>query len=106
MLIGFGWSVPPDQSPMWACNSYGSGFNVVKYCNPKVDDLLNQALVETDKQKRIQLYTDFQNVLLADLPMPVTEFSLGIDGLSKKVHNLFPSYANSRFNPEQWWVES
>jgi peptide/nickel transport system substrate-binding protein len=105
MLIGFGWNIPPDQSPMWACSSYGSGFNVVKYCNPKVDDLLNQALVETDQQKRIQLYTDFQNALLDDLPMAVTEFGLGIDGVSKKAHNVFPSYANTRFNLEKWWVE-
>ena len=103
-LIGFGWSVPPDQSPMWACASYGAGFNIVKYCNPKVDALLNQALVETDQQKRIQLYTDFQNALLADLPMAVTEFGRGIDGVSTRVHNLFPSAPNTRFNAETWWV--
>jgi peptide/nickel transport system substrate-binding protein len=105
-LIGFNWNVPPDQSAMWACNSYKAGFNIVKYCNPKVDDLLNQALVEQDKQKRIQLYTDFQNVLLEDLPMVATEFGIGIDAVNTRVHNMFPNYANTRFNLETWWVDA
>jgi peptide/nickel transport system substrate-binding protein len=105
-LIGFNWNVPPDQSAMWACNSYKAGFNIVKYCNPQVDDLLNQALVEQDKQKRIQLYTDFQNVLLEDLPMVATEFGVGIDAVNTRVHNIFPNYANTRFNLETWWVDA
>jgi peptide/nickel transport system substrate-binding protein len=104
-LIGFNWNVPPDQSAMWGCASYKAGFNLVKYCNPKVDELLQQALEEPDQQKRIQLYADFQNALLEDLPMVATEFGKGIDAISKRVHNLFPNYSNTRFNLETWWVE-
>jgi len=103
-LIGFGWGATPDQSAMWACNSYGTGFNIVKYCNPKVDDLENQALVEFDRDKRIQLYTDFQNLLLEDLPMVATEFGRGIDAYGNRVHNLYPAYT-SRYNLETLWIE-
>ena len=104
-LVGFSWDATPDQSPMWACDSYKAGFNIVKYCNPKVDDLLKQAASEPDKDKRVELYTEFQNALLADIPMGVTVFTQGITGVSKRVHNFFPSQQNTRFNAETWWVE-
>lgn len=104
-LVGFSWDATPDQSPMWACDSYKAGFNIVKYCNPKVDDLLKQAASEPDQDKRVELYTEFQNTLLADIPMGVTVFTQGITGVSKRVHNFFPSQQNTRFNAETWWVE-
>ena len=104
-LVGFGWDATPDQSAMWACDSYKAGFNMVKYCNPKVDDLLKKAAAEPDQKKRIELYTEFQNALLADVPMGVTIFSQGITGVNKRVHNYFPNQQNTRFNAETWWVE-
>ncbi len=104
-LVGFSWGAAPDQSAMWACASYKAGFNMVKYCNPKVDELLKQAAAELDKAKRIELYTEFQNVLLADVPMGVTVFTQGITGVNKRVHNYFPNQQNTRFNAETWWVE-
>ncbi|MCC6792633.1 MAG: hypothetical protein IT336_13160 [Thermomicrobiales bacterium] len=103
-LVGFSWDATPDQSTMWACASYKAGFNMVKYCNPEVDELLTKAASEPDKAKRIELYTEFQNVLLADCPMGVTFFSQGITGVSKRVHNYFPSQQTTRFNAETWWV--
>ncbi len=104
-LVGFGWGPTPDQSPMWACDSYGVGFNIVKYCNPEVDELLSEALSELDRERRIELYTEFQNVLLADLPMAVTDFPQGLAPVSNRIHNLFPSSQNDRFNAETWWID-
>jgi peptide/nickel transport system substrate-binding protein len=103
--VGFGWGPTPDQSSMWTCDSYGVGFNVVKYCNPEVDEVLDAALSELDRDKRVELYAKFQNLLLDDLPMAVTDFPQAIAGVSNRVHNFFPSAQNARFNPEAWWVD-
>lgn len=105
-IVGFGWGPTPDQSSMWKCGSYGVGFNVVKYCNPEVDAVLDAALSELDRERRIELYAEFQNLLLDDLPMAVTDFPQGIAGVSTRVHNFFPSSQNARFNPEFWWVDA
>jgi peptide/nickel transport system substrate-binding protein len=104
-IVGFGWGPTPDQSQMWSCDAYGVGFNIVKYCNPQVDEVLDAALSEQDREKRIELYSQFQNLLLEDLPMAVTDFPQGIAGVSTRVHNFFPSAQNARFNPETWWVD-
>ncbi|MDQ3547984.1 MAG: ABC transporter substrate-binding protein [Chloroflexota bacterium] len=104
-IVGFGWGATPDQGAMWKCDSYGSGFNIVKYCNPEVDAALDAALSELDRDTRIELYADFQNLLLADLPMAVTDFPKGIAAVSTRVHNHYANTSNVRFNMETWWVE-
>ncbi len=105
-LIGFNWSVPPDQSPMWHTDSYPLGFNIVKYSNPDVDALLDEALSELEQDRRVELYTEFQNVLLEDLPMPVLDFPQGIRGVNARAHNVFPNAVNRWFNLETWWIDS
>ena len=106
VLIGFSWSVPPDQSPMWHTDSYPLGFNFVKYSNPDVDALLDEALSELDQSRRVELYTEFQNILLQDLPMAVLDFPTGIRGVNSRAHNVFPNSPNRTFNTETWWIES
>lgn len=105
-LIGFNWSVPPDQSPMWHTDSYPLGFNIVKYSNPEVDALLEEALSELDQDRRIELYTEMQNLVLDDLPMAVLDFPQGIMGVNARAHNVFPNNVNRTFNSETWWIES
>ena len=104
-LLGFGWSAAPDQSAMWATNSYENGFNTVKYSNPAVDQLLAQANAEMDQQKRIQLYTQMQNLVLEDLPQAIIDFPQMPTGVNNRVHNIFPSDINTYWNVETWWVE-
>ncbi|HEX5164077.1 MAG TPA: ABC transporter substrate-binding protein, partial [Thermomicrobiales bacterium] len=104
-LIGFSWGPSPDQSAMFDCDSYGAGFNVMRYCNEQVDELLEEALAEPDMAKRTELYSDYQNLLLEDLPAAILSFPQAIDGYSPRVHNLYPNAINARFNAETWWVE-
>jgi len=77
----------------------------MKYCNPTVDDLLQQARSITDKDKRIDLYTQFQNALMADLPSLVVDFPQYIAAVNKRVHNYFPNSVYDRFNAETWWID-
>lgn len=104
-LVGFSWSATPDQSAVYGCDAYGSGFNAVMYCNPEVDALMEQARTTIDQQERVEILTEYQNLMLQDLPMPVIDFPQGIMGVNQRVHNLFPNAVNIRFNSHLWWVE-
>ena len=105
VLLGFGWNAAPDQSAMWATDSYEGGFNMVKYSNAKVDDLLKQANRESDQKKRIDLYTRMQNILMDDLPMAILDFPQQPTGVNKRVHNVFPSDISAYWNVNSWWAE-
>ena len=105
-LVGFSWDTDPDQTTMWATSSYTGGFNMNKYSNPKVDDLLKQGLATTDQSKRKDIYTQMQNAVLEDLPSPITDFPKGIYGVNNRTHNYFPNAVDIPFNAHQWWVDA
>ena len=46
--------------------------NTQSYINPKVDELLAQATVERDLEKRKKLYAEFQRQVVQDLPVVFT----------------------------------
>jgi peptide/nickel transport system substrate-binding protein len=104
-LIGFSWGATPGQETMWACDSYPLGFNLVKYCNPELDEIMVEALSTLDRERRIELYTEMQNIVVVEQPMAVIAFPEGLIGLNNRVHNVFINDVNIRFNPHLWWVE-
>lgn len=105
VLLGFGWSAAPDQSAMWGTESYGGGFNFVKYSNEEVDALLAEANAEPDQDTRIELYTQMQNIIMAEIPMAILDFPQLPTGVNNRVHNVFPSDINTYWNVHTWWVE-
>lgn len=105
-LVGFTWGAAIDQSIMFTCEAAGSnGFNFTSYCNAEVDAMLSEALSETDRDRRIALYTAFQNIIMRDLPESILFFNRDIAGLSTRVHNVFPNGVNNAFNAHTWWVD-
>jgi ABC-type transport system substrate-binding protein len=48
------------------------GANYSNYCNPKFDDLMNQASKIADQAQRAALYKQAQDIYLADVPLMVT----------------------------------
>ena len=69
----------------------GVGFsNGSNYSNPKVDELLEAASVETDPEKRKQQYAEFQRIEMEDLPvLKVTDISMAtIANVKVKDHTI------------------
>jgi peptide/nickel transport system substrate-binding protein len=61
--------------------------NTQNYVNPKVDELLTQAAVETDLAKRKALYAEFQQIVVDEVPLAyinVPPFHMAFD---RKIKN-------------------
>jgi peptide/nickel transport system substrate-binding protein len=62
--------------------------NGSKYENPEVDRLLEAAAIEIDPAKRVELFNEFQNLVVADLPTLDIVTPASITVFDKRVHNL------------------
>jgi ABC-type transport system substrate-binding protein len=56
----------PDQYATW--HSSQTATNISHYANPRIDKLLEEGRLELDKEKRREIYLDFQRFLLEDAP--------------------------------------
>ena len=63
----------------------------MKYCNPEVDKLLNEARASTDNAARKQKYDAATKILNDELPVIYFGHQAWIWGLNKKVTGFVPS---------------
>lgn len=68
-IISWNCSPEPDLvfPVLWGTGSIG-GSNRSQYSNPELDDLLQEARVELDHEKRILMYQEAQRILMEDSP--------------------------------------
>jgi len=90
-LLGFQWDPTGDQSAMFSTDAYGAGFNAMKYSNPEVDKLYEEAAKELDDQKRVDLLIQATNIVNEDLPVAVLWFRSDRTGYNKRLHNFTPN---------------
>jgi peptide/nickel transport system substrate-binding protein len=85
-LVGFNWSNDPDEAPLFhSRNTAPGGFNGAFFKNSQVDTILDQALVTLDRNKRKQLYGQFQDIMSDEVPAPVLVFNTGIWATNARV---------------------
>jgi peptide/nickel transport system substrate-binding protein len=101
------WEFPsgptPDRSSLFTCDAPSNGMG---YCNPEVDAALTEARTTLDEEQRIALYTQFQNLVLEDLPMLLLVYYGAHSVSSPRVHNLpiTDRLINYLFASEKIWM--
>jgi peptide/nickel transport system substrate-binding protein len=96
-LFGFNWNATFIQDAMFSCNQYEGGFNIMKYCNPEIDEIFAQAVRTFDETERIALMTEAGNIINDELPVAVMHFSKANIGYSDRLQN---------FKPNSWGVDT
>ncbi|MFV0298866.1 MAG: ABC transporter substrate-binding protein, partial [Hyphomicrobiaceae bacterium] len=80
--------------------------NGANYANPEVDALLEAAQVETDNAKRKEQFTEFQRIVMADLPvLPVTNIS-GAHILNVKVKDAVTDALGALGGFQKLWLDA
>jgi peptide/nickel transport system substrate-binding protein len=90
-MLFFNWDATFIQDAMFGCNQYEGGFNMVRYCNEKVDELNAQAKRTFDEGARTELIIEATNIVNEELPVAVLYFGQGIAGYSDRLQNYKPS---------------
>lgn len=67
-LLGWQMAVIPDLSFMFHSSQITYGTNFIKYSNEKMDNLLTDAFVMNDRNKKFEAYENLQKFIIEDLP--------------------------------------
>jgi peptide/nickel transport system substrate-binding protein len=107
LLVGFNFTQDPDQAQLFSsAGTAAGGFNGFDFKNDQVDQILNQAVVTVDQNKRRQLYFQYQDLMQQQLPAPILYFLKNNYGVNKRVQNFgygtFNQYANRPWMKDVW----
>jgi peptide/nickel transport system substrate-binding protein len=111
LLFGQETSLNSDVYPFWhSSQKQDPGLNLSLFDNKRADELLDQARQETDKEKRIGIYKEFQDILADKLPAiflfsryyvyPVSDQIKGIE--MKEINS--PSWRFAEV--DKWFIET
>ena len=90
-LYGFGWDATFIQDAMFGCDQYQVGFNDMRYCNPELDEINDQAKRTFDEDARRELLIQASNIVNDEQPVAVLHFSQAHSAYSDRLQNFIPS---------------
>ncbi|MGH7920226.1 MAG: ABC transporter substrate-binding protein, partial [Candidatus Dormibacteraceae bacterium] len=107
ILVGFNFPNDPDQSQLFSSQGTAvGGFNGMDFKNAQVDKLLADGATTLDKQKRIQIYKQYQDLMQQLVPVVLLYFSKQAYGYVPRVKgtqlNTFQQYTRPWMN--KVWV--
>lgn len=73
----FGWDASFLQDAMFGCDQYQVGFNDMKYCNPELDVINDEAKRTFDEAARRELLIQASNIVNDEQPVAVLVFEDG-----------------------------
>lgn len=101
VFIGWGADYPDPQNFLEPNFKTGAGGNHANYSNPQFDKLLDQAQLETDPKKRLDLLDQAQKILVDDEPAAFMFFQEAF--MLRKPY--VKGYVDMAFDPELVWPQ-
>jgi peptide/nickel transport system substrate-binding protein len=90
-IYDFFWDASFIQDPMFGCDQYQVGFNDMKYCNPKLDAINDEAKRTFDEEARRELLIQASNIVNDEQPVAVLHFFQDHAAYSDRLQNYIPS---------------
>ncbi|MEZ4565390.1 MAG: hypothetical protein R2853_21950, partial [Thermomicrobiales bacterium] len=100
---GFSWDASFIQDAMFGCDQYQVGFNDMKYCNPELDEINDQAKRTFDEAERRDLLIEASNIVNDEQPIAVLHFSQAHAAFNDALQNYTPSTWGVELN--QVWIQ-
>jgi peptide/nickel transport system substrate-binding protein len=103
-LLGLNFDATGNQGALFNCDQYKVGFNVMKYCNPKVDELNQKARTTLDPEEHRALLVEAMNITNDDLPIGPLLFRNDRTGYNDRLQNFHPTGASLLWSIPYVWI--
>jgi len=99
----FGWDASFMQDAMFGCDQYQVGFNDMKYCNPKLDEIFAESKRTFDENARRELLIQASNIVNDEQPVGILVFEKGHAAYNDSLRNYLPGTWGVDLN--QVWIQ-
>ena len=104
-LLAFSLTPDGSQGPLFTCDAYQGGFNFMKFCDQRYDELDDQQRREFDPAKRVELLIEQSKIIWQEQPVGVIRFGVARTGYSTRLHNFYPNGYGFLWSLPYIWLE-
>lgn len=93
-----------DDSDSFLCRLRGRPFQIVSFCDPAIDQLIDTLNVTPDREQAAPLWREYQHAVVQASPYTVLYYPKRLTGVSKRLHGVEMD-VRSEFNTiAKWWI--
>ena len=102
-LYSFIAGFDPDVTDQFNCGRIPPhGFNKTRYCNPRLDNLLDRASSSFDRKERTALYNEAERILAHDLPMDALYQAISVNAFPRRLQGQTTAVTTPFWNVAAW----
>ncbi|UCC49684.1 MAG: hypothetical protein JSV41_05870 [Gemmatimonadota bacterium] len=104
-VLGWGTDFRLDDRILFACSQFDGPFQWASYCNPRVDELLDQVTRLEDRSQALPLWQEYQEILQWEQPYTFLYYDVRPNGLRTRLRDVQMDIRGALQNVKDWWVE-
>jgi peptide/nickel transport system substrate-binding protein len=93
-----------DDRIVFACSQLEGLFQFASYCNPRVDEILDQVAVMEDRSRALPLWHEYQEILQWEQPYTFLYYDVRANGVRERVHDVRMDIRGDFINVKDWWI--
>jgi peptide/nickel transport system substrate-binding protein len=93
-----------DDADIFLCRNRGRPFQIISFCDPAIDRMIDSLNVITDRRQAAPLWREYQHAVVQASPYTVLYYPKRLTGLSRRLHGVEMD-VRSEFNTiARWWI--
>ena len=93
-----------DDRRLFSCSTPEGPYQWAGYCNPRVDEILDQVVDMSDRSQSLPLWYEYQEIIQGDQPYTFLYYDVRANGLSARMHGVEMDIRGDLQNVHDWWI--
>lgn len=101
-----GWSADfnLDDRIIFACSQLDGQYQWASYCNPRVDEILDQVAMMEDRSRALPLWHEYQEILQWEQPYTFLYYDVRANGVRERVQDVEMDIRGDFISAKDWWI--
>jgi peptide/nickel transport system substrate-binding protein len=103
-VIGWVADFNLDDRILFACSQLDGWYQWASYCNPRVDEILDQVAMMEDRSRALPLWHEYQEIVQWEQPYTFLYYDVRANGVRERVRDVQMDIRGDFFNAKDWWI--
>jgi peptide/nickel transport system substrate-binding protein len=103
-VLGWETEFVLDDRVLFACSQLEGPYQWASYCNPRVDEILDQVTSMDDRSKAIPLWYEYQEIMQWEQPYTWLYYDVRPNGVRERVRDVRMDVRGNFINVQDWWI--
>jgi peptide/nickel transport system substrate-binding protein len=103
-VLGWRADIRLDDRILFSCSQLDGQFQWASYCNPRVDEILDEVSALEDRSQALPLWHEYQEIMQWEQPYTFLYYDIRPNGIRDRIHDVRMDIRSTLVNVQDWWI--